>query len=58
MEQQEYVSPSVELEPEDEKSAFDRFAEVFTAPAEAFRGLDRARRGPIILWGIPARSSW
>lgn len=52
METQEYVSPSVELEPDEEKSAFDRFAEVFTSPAEAFAGLGSAKRGPIILWGL------
>ena len=52
MEQQEYVSPSIELEPEDDKSAFDRFGEVFTSPGEAFRGLRTARKGPIIVWGL------
>jgi hypothetical protein len=52
MDTQEYVSPSVDLEPEDEKSPFDRFAEVFTAPADAFAGLAQAKRGPIILWGL------
>jgi hypothetical protein len=52
METQEYESPSVELEPEEEKSAFDRFAEVFTAPSEAFRGLPLAKKGPTILWGL------
>jgi hypothetical protein len=52
MDTHEYVSPSVELEPEEEKSAFDRFAEVFTSPADAFAGLGHARKAPIILWGL------
>lgn len=52
MDTQEYVSPTVDLEPEDEKSPFDRFADVFTAPAEAFAGLAQAKRGPVILWGL------
>ena len=43
MDTQEYVSPSVELEPEEQKSPFDSFVEVFTSPAEAFTGLAGAR---------------
>jgi hypothetical protein len=52
MEQQEYESPSADLEPEEQKSAFDRFAEVFTSPRSAFTGLISAPKGPIITWGL------
>lgn len=52
MEQQDYESPSLETELDDDKSAFERFAEVFTSPSEAFSGLSAARKAPIILWGL------
>jgi hypothetical protein len=40
-------------EPGEQKSAFERFAEVFTSPSTAFAGLRNAtNRTSIILWGL------
>jgi hypothetical protein len=49
-EQEEQYEPG---EPIEEKSAFERFIEIFTSPSEAFSGLLWAQnRGSIIVWGL------